>query len=85
VVDLTLTEFGIVAYMAENPGRDVSYREIYDIVHGEGFMAGEGEMGFRTNVRAFIKRIRHKFREVDPDFSLIKNYPGFGYRWWEEP
>jgi two-component system response regulator ChvI len=80
-LDLTLTEFNIVAYMVEHRTRDVSYREIYDIVHGEGFMAGEGEVGFRTNVRAFIKRIRQKFRDADPEFSHIKNYPGFGYRW----
>jgi two-component system response regulator ChvI len=80
-VDLTLTEFNIVAYMTENSARDVSYREIYDIVHGEGFMAGEGEIGFRANVRAFIKRIRQKFRDVDSTFANIKNYPGFGYRW----
>lgn len=80
-VDLTLTEFNIIAYMIENAARDVSYREIYDIVHGEGFMAGDGEIGFRANVRAFIKRIRQKFRDVDPQFSRIKNYPGFGYRW----
>jgi two-component system response regulator ChvI len=80
-VSLTLTEFNIVAYLAENASRDVSYREIYDIVHGEGFMAGDGEIGFRTNVRAFIKRIRQKFRDVDTRFSSINNYPGFGYRW----
>ena len=80
-VDLTLTEFNIVAYLTENASRDVSYREIYDIVHGEGFLAGDGEIGFRANVRAFIKRIRQKFRDVDPDFARIKNYPGFGYRW----
>jgi two-component system response regulator ChvI len=80
-IDLTLTEFNIVAYLIENAQRDVSYREIYDIVHGEGFMAGDGEGGFRTNVRAFIKRIRQKFRDVDQHFSSIKNYPGFGYRW----
>ena len=78
---LTLTEFKIVAMLAENSGRDISYREIYDIVHGEGFMAGEGEIGYRTNVRAFIKRIRQKFRDADPGFNAIQNYPGFGYRW----
>jgi two-component system response regulator ChvI len=83
-VDLTLTEFNIVAYLTENASRDVSYREIYDIVHGEGFMAGDGEIGFRANVRAFIKRIRQKFRDVDPDFTRIRNYPGFGYRWVDE-
>ncbi|HVV28476.1 MAG TPA: response regulator transcription factor [Rhizomicrobium sp.] len=80
-VNLTLTEFNIVAYLIEHAQRDVSYREIYDIVHGEGFMAGDGEIGFRTNVRAFVKRIRQKFRDIDPEFSQIKNYPGFGYRW----
>jgi len=80
-VALTLTEFNIVAYLTEHAERDVSYREIYDIVHGEGFVAGDGEIGFRTNVRAFIKRIRQKFRDVDSHFSRIKNYPGFGYRW----
>lgn len=80
-VGLTLTEFNIVAYLTEHSDRDVSYREIYDIVHGEGFVAGDGEIGYRTNVRAFIKRIRQKFRDIDPEFSQIKNYPGFGYRW----
>ena len=80
-VDLTLTEFDILAYLVENADRDVSYREIYDIVHGEGFVAGEGEIGYRANVRAFIKRIRQKFREINSRFELISNYPGFGYRW----
>ncbi len=80
-VGLTLTEFNIVALLTESLHRDVSYREIYDIVHGEGFMAGDGEIGYRTNVRAFIKRIRQKFREVDPQFSQVENYPSFGYRW----
>jgi two-component system response regulator ChvI len=83
-IDLTLTEFNIVSYLIEHADRDVSYREIYDIVHGEGFYAGEGEIGYRTNVRAFIKRIRQKFRDVDPAFSFIRNYPGFGYRWRDE-
>lgn len=82
---LTLTEFKIVVLLVESGGRDVSYREIYDIVHGEGFMAGDGEIGYRTNVRAFIKRIRQKFRDIDPEFSGVQNYPGFGYRWHDEP
>jgi len=83
-VDLTLTEFDILAHLVENSDRDVSYRELYDIVHGEGFVAGDGEAGYRTNVRAFIKRIRQKFHSVDSDFALIRNYPGFGYRWRDE-
>ncbi len=80
-IDLTLTEFNIVKAMATCPDEDVSYREIYDLVHGKGFQAGYGPSGYRANVRAFIKRIRQKFRAVDAGFACIENYPGFGYRW----
>jgi two-component system response regulator ChvI len=80
-LELTQTEFQIVDHLVTRAGHDVRYRELYDIVHGEGFVAGDGEIGFRANVRAFIKRIRQKFRDVDSDFAQIENYPGFGYRW----
>ena len=80
-VDLTLTEFRIVTLLADKAGQDVGYREIYDIVHGKDFIAGHGAEGYRANVRTFIKRIRKKFRDGDPDFDHIENYPGFGYRW----
>ncbi|OFW43857.1 MAG: response regulator [Acidobacteria bacterium RIFCSPLOWO2_12_FULL_67_14b] len=80
-VYLSLTEFRMVHYMAARSGMDVRYRELYDIVHGEGFVAGEGTEGYRANVRTFVKRIRQKFRDMDPSFDRIGNYPGFGYRW----
>lgn len=80
-LDLTLTEFKIVALLALRTGEDVSYREIYDLVHGKDFIAGYGVEGYRANVRTFIKRIRKKFRDVDPEFEHIHNYAGFGYRW----
>lgn len=80
-VDLTLTEFNIVRLMATRTDEDISYRDIYDLVHGKGFVAGYGPSGYRANVRAFIKRIRQKFRAVDGAFDRIENYPGFGYRW----
>jgi two-component system response regulator ChvI len=84
VLDLTLTEFKIVALLAMRTGEDVSYRELYDLVHGKDFIAGYGNEGFRANVRTFIKRIRKKFRDVDADFDHIENYAGFGYRWTAE-
>jgi two-component system response regulator ChvI len=80
-VDLTLTEFKIVALLALRIGEDVSYREIYDVVHSKGFAVGYGDEGYRPNVRTFIKRIRRKFHDVDPGFTHIQNYPGFGYRY----
>jgi two-component system response regulator ChvI len=78
---LTLNEFRIVDLLAGRPGRDVRYRELYDQVHGAGFIAGSGEEGYRGNVRTLIKRIRQKFRALDTSFEAIENYPGFGYRW----
>lgn len=78
---LTLTEFRMVARLALTPGQDVSYREIYDIVHGKDFAAGNGSDGYRTNVRTFIKRIRRKFHDSDAEFDCIQNYPRFGYHW----
>ena len=80
-VDLTLTEFTIVTLLAEKAGHAVGYREIYDLVHGKDFVAEHGSEGYRANVRTFIKRIRKKFRDVDPGFDHIDNYASFGYRW----
>lgn len=80
-VDLTLTEYNIVHRLAEQIGDYVSYRAIYDCVHHAGFIAGNGDDGYRTNVRSSMKRIRNKFRAIDADFTEIENFPAFGYRW----
>jgi two-component system, OmpR family, response regulator ChvI len=80
-IDLTVTEFRIVHLLVGRRGEDVSYRQIYDLVHGKDFIAGHGAHGYRANVRSLIKRIRNKFRNVDDGFGKIANYPGFGYRW----
>ena len=80
-VDLSLTEFRVVCRLASAAGADISHRELYDIVKGEGFVAGQGPEGYRANVRTTIKRVRQKFRDVDAEFDRIENYPGFGYRW----
>ncbi|MGE0650715.1 MAG: response regulator transcription factor [Alphaproteobacteria bacterium] len=80
-VPLTFNEFGMVHLLATRAGQDLRYRDLYDHVRGSGFAAGVGPEGYKTNVRTFIKRIRQKFREIDPEFDQIENYPGFGYRW----
>lgn len=80
-VNLTVTEFNIVKILASSVGDYVTYRAVYDCMHHVGFIAGSGEHGYRTNVRSCIKRIRNKFRESDPAFAEIENFPSFGYRW----
>jgi len=84
-VGLTLTEYKIVHLLVSNLGNHLTYRAVYDTMHHEGFIAGSGEDGYRTNVRSCIKRIRNKFRVLDPDFACIANYPSFGYRWEVDP
>jgi two-component system response regulator ChvI len=80
-VSLTLGEYNIVHLLASNAGRYVTYRAIYDRLHYEGFIAGSGADGYRTNVRSAIKRIRNRFRALDPTFDETENYQGFGYCW----
>ena len=78
---LTLGEYNIIYLLASNVGRYVTYRAIYDRLRHEGFIAGSEADGYRGNVRSLIKRIRNKFRSLDPTFDKIENYSGFGYCW----
>jgi two-component system response regulator ChvI len=80
-VPLSRNEFEVVRLLAEQAGHDIGYRQLYDTIRGDGFVAGQGEDGYRANVRAMVKRIRHKFTQLDPGFAALQNYPGFGYRW----
>lgn len=79
-VGLTVGEYNIV-HLLVSSGRYVTYRAIYDCMHYVGFFAGSGDDGYRANVRSAIKRIRNKFRELDPTFGEIENYTAFGYCW----
>ena len=80
-MSLTKGEYKIVHLLVSNVGRYVTYRAIYDRLHYEGFIAGSGDDGYRGNVRSAIKRIRNKFRDLDPTFAEIENYSSFGYCW----
>lgn len=80
-VRLTVTEFRLVVVFAERAGQDLSYRVLYDLMHGTGVVSGPGSHGFRDNVRHFVQRIRDKFAAIDPGFAAIETHQGFGYRW----
>jgi two-component system, OmpR family, response regulator ChvI len=80
-VGLTIGEYKIVHLLASNAGRYVTYRAIYDRLTYEGFIAGVGRNGYRTNVRSVIRRVRKEFRTLDPTFDKVENYTGFGYCW----
>ena len=80
-LDLTLGEYNIVDLLVRNAGNYVPYRAIYDVLRAPGFTSGHGLEGYRANVRSAIKRVRNKFRAVDPAFAEIESYLSFGYRW----
>jgi two-component system response regulator ChvI len=80
-LDLTIGEYRIIELLRSRPGRYVSYRAIYDRLRHKGFVAGLGPNGYRVNVRSAVKRIRNKFRALDPNFREIQCYRAFGYRW----
>jgi two-component system, OmpR family, response regulator ChvI len=80
-VDLTVGEFRIVHLLARNIGQYVGYRAIYDEVRSRGFISGNGDNGYRANVRSAVKRIRRKFEKHDPGFDEIQNFMAFGYVW----
>ena len=80
-VGLTVSEYDIVHFLVSNVGNYETYRAIYDVQYYEGFVAGKGNQGHRTNVRSSIKRIRRKFCEVDLTFAEIQNSQAQGYRW----
>ena len=80
-VELTFGEYRIVDLLTSKPGQYFSYRAIYDRLRHEGFVANGGPNGHWANVRSAIKRIRNKFRDLDPTFDAITNYQAFGYAW----
>ena len=34
-----------------------------------------------NTINTHVRNLRHKFRELDPEFAAICNVYGFGYRW----
>jgi two-component system response regulator ChvI len=80
-LDLTLSEYKVVAMLVAAEGKGVTYRSIYDEVHYEGFVSGWGDQGYRVNVRGIMKRIRRKFWKIDPAFEEIRNVAKTGYSW----
>ncbi|GAA0572353.1 response regulator transcription factor [Caenispirillum bisanense] len=74
-VDLTVTEFLILQALAQRPGHVKSRDQLIDIAYGESIYVDD-----RT-IDSHIKRLRKKFRAVDPEFAQIETLYGVGYRY----
>ena len=72
---LTTTEFLIVKELAKRPGIIKERSQLMDIAYRE-----DTDIEDRT-IDSHVKRIRKKFKKVDPEFSAIETRYGSGYRW----
>ena len=72
---LTTTEFLIVKELAKRPGIIKERSQLMDVAYRE-----DTDIEDRT-IDSHVKRIRKKFKKVDPNFSAIETRYGSGYRW----
>ena len=72
---LTTTEFLIVKELAKRPGIIKERAQLMDIAYKDN-----NDIEDRT-IDSHVKRIRKKFKKVDPNFSAIETRYGSGYRW----
>ena len=73
-VSLTVTEFLILAALAQRPGVVKNRNQLLDVAYNEDVYVDD-----RT-IDSHIKRIRRKFRALDPGFDAIETLYGVGYR-----
>jgi two-component system response regulator ChvI len=76
-VTLTVTEFLILEALAQRPGVVKNRNQLLDVAYQEDVYVDD-----RT-IDSHIKRIRRKFRAVDPEFDAIETLYGVGYRFEE--
>jgi two-component system response regulator ChvI len=76
-VQLTVTEFLLVKALAVRPGMVKNRDQLIDGAYGENIYVDD-----RT-IDSHVKRVRKKFRTVDPDFAQIETLYGLGYRYKE--
>ena len=74
-IDLTVTEFLLVKALAVRPGHVKNRDQLMDAAYGECIYVDD-----RT-IDSHIKRVRKKFRAVDPEFNQIETLYGVGYRY----
>ncbi len=77
-VTLTVTEFLILEALAQRPGVVKNRNQLLDVAYQDDVYVDD-----RT-IDSHIKRMRRKFRAVDPEFDAIETLYGVGYRFEEQ-
>lgn len=72
-IDLSGTEFRMLAKLVRVPGHAVSYETLMN--------ATMQSLVTNNTINTHMRNIRKKFEKVDKDFSAIRSEYGYGYRW----
>lgn len=76
---LTVTEFLLLTSLVQRPGQIKSRKQLVEAAYGED---GHGD---ERTIDSHVKRLRAKFKAIDPDFNLIETLYGVGYRFRAAP
>ncbi|MEZ5560468.1 MAG: response regulator transcription factor [Pseudomonadales bacterium] len=75
-IDLSGTEFRMLAKLVRQPGHAVSYESLMN--------ATMQSLVTNNTINTHMRNIRKKFEKLDKNFACIKSEYGFGYRWTTE-
>lgn len=76
-LNLTVTEYLLLKALAERPGHVKNRDQLIDAAYGESIYVDD-----RT-IDSHVKRVRQKFKKLDPEFDKIETLYGVGYRYKE--
>jgi len=72
-VNLTLTEFWLIQSLAKRPGHVKTYDALMQVTR-QSYVE-------KNTINGYVRRVRKKFKSIDPEFDMIQTVFGIGYRW----
>jgi len=76
-IDVTVTEFRLLEGLVRRPGIVYSRDQLLDKMRGDETIVAD------RLVDTYVRRLRRKFEEVDPEYDRIETVVGAGYKWKE--
>ncbi len=74
-IAVTVTEFKLLEVLMRRPGIVLSRDRLLDLIRGDDSVVAQ------RIIDTYIRRLRRKFEQLDPDFAAIETVIGAGYRW----
>ena len=74
-IELTVAEFNLIKSLAQYRGVVKDRNQLMDAMYGDNIYVDD-----RT-IDSHVKRIRKKFKKIDPEFQSINTLYGSGYQW----